>query len=145
METRKANGEHCPLSSLHQLLCGLLRHMHEVSPCCSNFLNKKDARFKPLQRTMDAYFHNLHSQGLGRIKHAEIITPEEEEQQWKSGIMNSTTPKGLQNAVFHLVGKAFCLRGDAEQRNLSLNAVTTAMCTMRTPLKQKWQFQTATP
>ena len=94
---------------------------------------------------MDAYFHNLHSQGLGRIKHAEIITPEEEEQQWKSGIMNSTTHKGLQNAVFHLVGKAFCLRGDAEQRNLSLNAVKTAMCTMRTPLKQKWQFQTATP
>ena len=107
VETRKANGEHYPPSSLHQLLCGLLRHKCEVNPCCSNFLNKKDARFKPLQGTMDALFHNLHSQGLGRIKHAEIITPEEEEQLWESGIMNSTTLKGLQNAVFHLVGKAF--------------------------------------
>ena len=35
--------------------------------------------------------------------------------------MNSTTPKGLQNAVFHLVGKVFCLRGGAEQRNLKLS------------------------
>ena len=121
VETRKANGEHYPPSTLHQLLCGLLRHMREVNPCCSNFLNKIDARFRPIQRTMDAYFHNLHSQGLGRIKHAEIITPEEEEQLWESGIMNSTTPKGLQNAVFHLVGKAFCLRGGAEQRNLKLS------------------------
>ena len=91
VETRKANGEHYPPCTLHQLLCGLLRHMREVNPCCSNFLNKKDARFRPLQRTMDAYFHNLHSQGLG-IKHAEIITPEEEEQLWESGITNSTTP-----------------------------------------------------
>ena len=81
VETRQANGEHYPPSSLHQLLCGLLRHMHEVNPSCPNFLNKKDARFRPLQRTMDGYSHNLHSQGLGRIKHPEILTPEEEEGQ----------------------------------------------------------------
>ena len=35
--------------------------------------------------------------------------------------MNSTTPKGLQNAAFHLVGKVFCRRGGAEQRNLKLS------------------------
>ena len=91
VETHKTNGGHCPPSSLHQLLCGLLRHMGEVNPNCPNFLNKKK----------NVWF-NLHSQGLGRIKHAEIVTPDEEEQLWESGIVNSTTPKALQNAVFHL-------------------------------------------
>ena len=121
VETCKANGDPYPPVSLHQLLCGLHRHMCESYPSCPNFLNKKDARFRPLQRTVDAYFHNLHSQGLGSTKHAEVVTPEEEEQLWTSGVMNSTTPKGLQNTVFHLVGKAFCLRGGAEQRNFKLS------------------------
>ena len=79
VETRKANGEPYPPASLHQLLCGLLRHMREENHSCPNFLNKKDARFRPLQQTLNAYLHNLHSQGLGRIKHAEIVTPEDEE------------------------------------------------------------------
>ena len=35
--------------------------------------------------------------------------------------MASNIPKGLQNAIFHLVGKAFCLRGGAEQTNLKLS------------------------
>ena len=46
VEARKANGEHYPPSSLHQLLCGILRHMREINPQCLNFLNKKDARFR---------------------------------------------------------------------------------------------------
>ena len=70
VEIRQANGEHYPPSSLHQLLC-------ETNPSCPHFLNKKDARFRPLQQTLDAYFHNLHSQGVRRTWHAEIVTSEE--------------------------------------------------------------------
>ena len=51
---------------------------------------------------------STHSQGLGRTKHAEIVTPVEEEKLWTSDVMNSTIPKGLQNAVFHIsLGRNF--------------------------------------
>lgn len=56
VEARKANGELYPPATLHHLLCGLLRHMREVSPCCPNFLDKKD-KFKKLHNTLDSHFH----------------------------------------------------------------------------------------
>ena len=47
-----------------------------------------------------------------------MITPEEEEQLWNSGAMGIFNPKVLLRAVFFCVGKAFCLRGGAQQRSL---------------------------
>ena len=71
VETRKSNGDFYPPKTLHQLLCGLLRHMRDVNPGCLNFLDKKDSRFKPLHGTMDSHFHHLHATGVGReTKHA---------------------------------------------------------------------------
>ena len=70
IETRKANGEVYPPSTLHQLLCGILRFMREHNPECPNFLDKSDNRFRRLQGTLDSYFHKLHSEGIGRhVKH----------------------------------------------------------------------------
>ena len=63
--TWKSNGERYTPSSLHQLLCGLLRSMREKNPECPNFLDKKDVRFKRIQGTLDTYFHKLHSEGIG--------------------------------------------------------------------------------
>ena len=75
IETRKANGDDYPPSTLHQLLCGILRFMREHNPDCPNFLDKNDNRFRPLHGTLDSYFHKLHSEGVGRqTKHAEIIS-----------------------------------------------------------------------
>ena len=64
VETRKSNGDYYPPKTLHQLLCGLLRHMRSVNPGCPNFLDKKDSRFKPLQGTMDSIFINFTLQEL---------------------------------------------------------------------------------
>jgi hypothetical protein len=61
IKTRKANGEEYPPSTLHQLLCGILRFMREHNPDCPNFLDKSDNRFRRLQGTLDSYFHKLHS------------------------------------------------------------------------------------
>ena len=122
IETRKANGEMYPPSTLHQLLCGILRFMREHNPECPNFLDKSDNRFRRLQGTLDSYFHKLHSEGIGRhVKHAETISTAEENQLWESGVLNTTTPKGLQNAVFYAIGKIFCLRGGQEHRALRLS------------------------
>ena len=79
IETRKANGEIYPPSTLHQLLCGILRFMH--NPECPNFLDKSDNRLRRLQGTLDSYFHKLHSEGIGRhVMHAETISADEENQ-----------------------------------------------------------------
>ena len=122
VETRKANGDLYPPSTLHQLLCGILRHMRNKNPACPNFLDKKDNRFRQLHGTLDSYFHKLHSEGIGRqTKHAEVVSSEEEDQLWKEGIMDVKTPTGIQNAAFFVVGKMFCLRGGQEHRGLQLS------------------------
>ena len=78
IETRKANGEVYPPSTLHKLLCGILRFMREHNPDCPNFLDKSDNRFRQLQGTLDSYFHKLHSEGFGtHVKHAETISADE--------------------------------------------------------------------
>ena len=101
LETRKANGEFYPPKTLHQLLCGLLRHMRVINPGSPNFLDKKDCRFKDLQGTMDAHFHHLHSTGIGReIKHARVLTKDDEDKLWRTGVMGTKTPKALQKCCF---------------------------------------------
>ena len=66
--------------------------------------------------------HKLHSEGVGRhVKHAETISVDEENQLWDRGVLNTTTPRGLQNAVFYVIGKMFCLRGGQEHRALKLS------------------------
>ena len=55
------------------------------------------------------------------MKHTETISTEEENQLWESGVLDSNTPRGLQNAVFYTIGKVFCLRGGQEHRALKLS------------------------
>ncbi len=76
--------------------------MREKNPDCPNFLDKKHGRFKRIQGTLDAYFHKLHAEVIGRhVKHAETISSEEENQLWDSGVMNTHTPIGLQSFLCH--------------------------------------------
>ena len=122
VEARKTNGDHYPPSTIHQLLCGLLRHARDQSPGCPNFLDKQYSRFKHLQGTLDALFHKLHSDGIGvQTKHTEILTKDDEEKLWTSGIMGMATPRALQNAAFFVAGKMFSLRGGVEHRHLKVS------------------------
>ena len=60
----------------------------------------------------------LRKNGVGAsIKHAPIITPEED-LLLNKGVIGIFAPKPLVRAVFYYVGKAFCLRGGMEQRSL---------------------------
>ena len=68
------------------------------------------------------------------MRHAPLITADEEEKLWESSVLNITTPKGLQRAVFYYVGKCFCIRGGQEQRNLgpsNFRFMTTVLCCVR--------------
>ena len=82
-------------------------------------MDKKDSRFRNLHRTLDAYFHKLHADGIGvQVKHTEILTEDDEMKLWESRVVSVATPRGLQNAAFLTVGKVFSLRG--EKWNIAL-------------------------
>ena len=82
-------------------------------------LDRKDTRFKKLHGTCNVVFRTLHQSGIGTKKtSASVIADEDEERLWKAGVMNTTTPIGLQRTVFYYIGKACYLRGGEEQRGL---------------------------
>ncbi len=58
LETRKFSSDYYPPKTLHQLPCGILRHMRAINTGCVNFLDKKDSRLKQLQGTLDSHSIN---------------------------------------------------------------------------------------
>ena len=118
-EVRSQDGKPYTPRSIHQILCGLQRYMTSNSPTAPKILSKDDRRFIDFHSAVDHVYHRLRSEGVGvEVRHADVITVEEEEKLWDSSVLNITTPKGLQRAVFYYVGKCFCVRGGQEQRNL---------------------------
>ena len=115
VETRGEKGLVYPPATIHNLLCGLQRHMLSLNPAAARFLNKKNPTFKEFHGTLDNLFRRLHEGGAGRqVKSAEVITKQEENQLRESGELGTKHPKALQNAVFYYNGKSFCLRGGVE-------------------------------
>ena len=108
LETRRSDGNKYPVSTLYALLSGILRHMRSVDPECPNFLDANDHKFKDLHAALDNLGRQLRSEGVGaEVKHASVISLEEEEALWEQGILGCDSPKSLLRAVFYLNGKKF--------------------------------------
>ena len=122
VEARKQDGQHYPPTTLQSLLSGILRYMREQHGDTPDFLSKKDWRFRGLRGTIESTYSELRKNGIGaEVKHTPIVTKEEEDQLWRSGVMGTDTPKQLLQTVFFYVGKVFCLRGGVEQRGLKVS------------------------
>lgn len=125
LETRNNKGKPYPPKTLYQLLCGLLRHMRGINPNAPNFLDKTNPSYKKLHNVIDNRFKELTKEGVGcESKHTEIITKDEENLLWASGVLGLDTPRALLNAVFYYSGKNFCLRGGQEHRDLKISQFT---------------------
>ena len=121
-ETRNKEGQPYPPKTLYSLLTGILRHMSAQNPHYPNFLQKKSAPFVEFHRCLDNYFRKLRTEGIGaESKHTPMITIEEENILWEKGVLNTSSPHGLLNAVFYYNGKNFILRGGQEHRDLKLS------------------------
>ena len=119
LEARRADGSPYLSSSIYQILCGLLRHARSHWKDCPNFLDKQNTAFTELRGTCDRLARELRQEGVGaKVKHAPIITPEEEELLWESAAIRIYSPEVLVRCIFYYVGKVFCLRGGQEQRDL---------------------------
>ena len=118
-EVRRQDGQHYPPRSIYQILAGLQRHMLEMNHLAPKFLDRSKSEFRPIHGACDAVYHKLHTSGIGTVvHHTPVITEEEEETLWNSGIFGTETPKSLQRTIFYYVGKRFCIRGGEEMRKL---------------------------
>ena len=121
-EIRRSDGGRYPANTLYPLLSGLLRYMREIDPDCPNFLDKKTHEFKELHLLLDNMACWLRQEGVdAEVKHATLITLEEERMLWEQGVLGTDCPKSLLCAVFYLNGINLCLRGGSEHRNLKLS------------------------
>ena len=86
--------------------------MREIQPGCPNFLDKNDSRFKKLHGALRLLYFILFLNS--KVWYVRVLTEEDEEKLWESGVLGTAYPKALQNAVFHTIGKGFSLRGGTE-------------------------------
>ena len=96
--------------------------MREVDPDCPNFLEKKNHKFIELHAVLDNMLRQLRQEGIGaKVRHATLVTAEEERALWEKGVLGTDCPQSLLRAVFYLNGVNRCLRGGSEHRNLKLS------------------------
>ena len=122
LEPCKLDGTRYPTSTLNMLLSGLKRYMVKANPSTPNFLDDKDTCFSGLRGTRDTVARKLREDGVGSsVRHAAVISYEEEESLWKAGTLGVENPKALLNAIFYMNGKVLCLRGGREHKSLKIS------------------------
>ena len=117
LEVRKKDGTPYPPNSLHHIVCGIMRFIRQSGKPEVDLFH--DRAYAELRSVLDAEMKRLKSAGLGSHKRqAEPLTPEEEEQLWRKGILGNHSPKVLLNTVFFFNGIYFALRSGDEHRKL---------------------------
>ena len=120
VEARRKDGEPYPARMLYLLLAGLLRYgrlglnsvltswtkVILVSPSCLEYVNLFPDNYARMVLVLP-----LNTQPLSLLRKRTYSVLDK-------GVMGIYAPKPLVRAVFYYVGKAFCLRGGAEQRAL---------------------------
>ena len=73
--------------------------MRKLKDSCPNFLDKCDLRFKSLHNTLMPSFTSFTPKGVGiHVKHAEVISFDDDMKLWGSGVMGLENLSSLQNA-----------------------------------------------
>ena len=91
--------------------------MHAVAPDYPNFLDTNDSQFKVTHTIMDTYFRQLRMEGVGAVvKHANVISKEEENALWEQGVLGNDTPNVYCVLFFYYNGKSLCLCRGKEHR-----------------------------
>ena len=80
--------------------------MKSLNPSYPNFL-EKSPEFVEFHRTLDNLLRKLRTYGIGsEAKHTPSISIQEENILWSSGVVNTSTPKGIMERVLcSVVGK----------------------------------------
>ncbi len=105
-EARREDGQPYPPSTISGLLAGLYRNCKQYDRNCLNFMNRKDSQFREITGALQVRYRELRESGVGAVvKHAAVVTPDEENALWESNVIGDHDPVALQRAVFFYVGK----------------------------------------
>ena len=120
MSRKKESGEKYPATTLRQILAAFQR-MLRSNKVPLNIFDKHDLRFSELRNTLDTVSVSLRKQGIGaEVCHAAVISLEDENLIWESGVVGFEPPEALLRAVFVTVGMHFSLRGGQEHYELKV-------------------------
>ena len=119
LEVRNKLGNEYSATTLHHIVCGIMRFIRSEQAFIDFF---SDPEFAEFRQTLDGEMKRLQSKGIGsQVRKAEVLTPEEEELLWTKGFLGDHSPQALLNTVFFMNGLYFALRSGSEHRNLRLN------------------------
>ena len=57
------------------------------------------------------------------MKHVRVLSDDDEDKLWRSGVLGTSSPQTLQDAKFYMVGKAFGFRLGTEMRSLAISQI----------------------
>lgn len=115
-EVRKKNNEDYPSDTLYDLVLSLQLYLKHAGRKV-RFLD--DDCFEEVRNTLDNRMKDLSSQGKrAKRESAAVITVEQEEHMWQSGVLGEDNPKQFSRTLLYLIGMHFALRAGAEHRNL---------------------------
>ena len=114
LEVRKEDGSLYPANTLHQLCCGVMRHLRQAGWHDIDIF--KDPSFAEFRATLDSEMKKTQSLGIGSKKRqAEPLTLEEEGQ---TGQLGDHSPQAPADTVLFMNGVYFALRSGDEHHNL---------------------------
>ena len=123
-ETQTKDESQYPPQSIYSLLTGIQKHMKNTNLEALTFLNKANNHFRDLHNCLDVIFRRLCESNIGTSTvHHNPFTKEEIDQLWATGVLGTSNPQSLLNAVFFNNGMQFCLRGRGEHRRLKLDQI----------------------
>jgi len=101
-----------------------------------------DVNFAGLRNILDAKMKNLSKKGLGTgRKQAEIITEDQENCMWKTGILGTNTPQKLLDTLLFQLGLHFALRAGQEHRNLRCGPLSQIKVKVDTEGRKYLEYQ----
>ena len=116
VEVRNESGKEYRPNSIYEIIISIQHHLR-ASGKFLNFLD--DNVYSKLKSVLDAKMKSLSKQGLGiDKKQADVISVEQEEILWSTGILGSDKPQQLLNTMVYLIELNFPLRAGQEHRNL---------------------------
>lgn len=97
LKTHKEDGSRYPPPSIRQL-SGAFQYILRVEKVPYNILDKLDVHFEIFNLTVNTVCVSLRKEGIGAdVKHARVLTLEDEATLWQTGVLGIDTPKILRS------------------------------------------------
>ena len=114
-EIRKLNRSEYPPNTIRELVIMIQMYLNECG-ICWKLLDWP--QFVNLRNVVDNTMKERHSMGLGVRTSAEVISLQQENLMFESGVLGEDTPIKLLRTVIYMVGLHCALRGGVEHSNL---------------------------